>query len=171
MDMTIRPVVLADAGELLDIYAPYITDTCVSFETQVPGIEEFTDRINNIINNYPYLVCEIDDGIAGYAYASRHRERAAYRYSADVSVYISPAYHRQGIGNALYTTLFDLLRERNIYTVYAGITLPNDASVGLHKSLGFTEIGVYRNVGYKLGKWCDVLWLEKPLKEYDKPKE
>ena len=164
--MNIKPAKPDDAEAILNIYAPYITDTCVSFETEVPTIAEFTERMNNIIKSYPYLVCEIGGDIVGYAYASRHRERAAYKYSADVSIYIKPEYQRKGIGKALYTKLFELLREREIYTVYAGITLPNDSSAALHKSLGFKEVGIYHNVGYKFGKWLDVLWLEKPISDY-----
>jgi len=111
----------------------------------------------------------LDNKIVGYTYASKHRERAAYKYSADVSVYVAPEYQRRGIGSALYTRIFELLRRQGIYTVYAGVALPNEKSVGLHTSLGFREIGVYKNVGYKFGKWLDVLWLEKPLKDYDEP--
>jgi len=162
----IRNVKPTDSEAILKIYAPFITETTISFETEVPSIEEFAARIENISKSYPYLVCEIDNKIVGFAYATKHRERAAYKYSADVSIYITPEYHRHGLGKALYTKLFELLCEREIYTVYAGITLPNDKSVGLHKSLGFKEAGVFHNVGYKFGKWLDVLWLEKPLKDY-----
>jgi Sortase and related acyltransferases len=164
--MNIKSATPDDAEAILNIYAPYITDTCVSFETEVPTITGFAERISNIIKTYPYLVCEIDGNIVGYAYAARHRERAAYKYSADVSIYIKPEYHHRGIGKALYIKLFELLREREIYTAFAAITLPNESSVGLHKTLGFTEIGVYHNVGYKFGKWLDLIWLEKPLLDY-----
>ena len=166
MNMVIRVATPADAAAILGIYAPYVTGSCISFETDVPTVKEFTARVENNIKDYPYLVCETDGGIVGYAYASKHRERAAYKYSADVSVYIASAYQGQGIGKALYTRLFELLRERGIYTAFAGITLPNDKSVGLHKALGFSEVGVYHNVGYKFGKWLDVIWLEKPLLEH-----
>jgi phosphinothricin acetyltransferase len=169
MSDTIRRAALADAPAILAIYAPYITETPVSFETEVPLLQDFVRRMENIMAEYPYLVCEIDGNIAGFAYASKHRERAAYRFGADVSIYIHPAYHRRGIGKALYTALFALLKEQNIYTLYAGITLPNDGSVGLHKSLGFAAAGTFRNAGYKQGKWHDVIWLEKPLREYDHP--
>jgi phosphinothricin acetyltransferase len=135
----------------------------------VPALSDFTKRIESIIKNYPYLVCEADGNIVGYAYVSRHRERAAYKYSADVSIYVASAYHRQGIGKALYTKLFDLLKGQHIYTLYAGIVLPNESSIGLHKSFGFNEVGTFHNVGYKQGKWHDVIWLEKPIKNYDKP--
>ncbi len=170
MNGNIRNAVPADAGAILGIYAPYITDTCVSFEIEVPAIEDFTVRMKNILKNYPYIVYEVNGLVVGYAYASKHRERAAYRYSADVSVYVEPSYHRQGIGKALYEKLFGLLRDQGIYTVCAGVTIPNDSSIGLHKSLGFTEVGIYHNVGYKLDKWHDVIWFEKALRDYDDPK-
>ena len=168
---TIRKATSTDSEAILDIYAPYITDTCISFETEVPNIEEFTERIASILDGYPCLVYEADDKIVGYAYGSKHHERAAYQYSADVSIYVAPEYQRRGIGKALYTSLFEALRERGIYTVYAGITLPNDKSVGLHKALGFKEVGVYHSVGYKFHKWLDVLWMGKPLRTYDTPEK
>lgn len=169
MSRKIRNATPADARAILDIYAPYVTDTSITFETEVPTIEEFMARMENIQKSYPYLVYEVDGVIVGYAYASKHRERAAYRYSADVSIYVEPSYHKQGIGKALYTKLFDMLRTQGIYTAYACITVPNDASIELHKSLGFTEVGVFHNDGYKLAKWHDVIWLEKALREYNNP--
>jgi len=167
--MKIRDATPADAGAILSIYAPYVANTCVSFETEVPTIDAFTARIEKIVKSYPYLVCECDGVIAGYAYATRHRERGAYRYSADSSVYVAHDYQRRGIGRALYTRLFELLASLGIYTVFAGVVLPNERSVGLHKALGFTEVGTYHNAGYKLGRWLDIIWLEKPLREYDEP--
>ena len=169
MNMTIRSATPADAEAILGIYAPFITDTCISFETKVPTISEFMTRINSLITSYPYFVCESNGKIVGYAYGSKHRERAAYKYSADVSVYVTPEYHRQGIGCMLYTRLLELLRQQGICTAYAGITLPNDKSVGLHKKLGFKEVGIFHNVGYKFDKWLDVLWMEMPLRDYDEP--
>lgn len=171
MNMIIRPVRKTDAVDILEIYTPYITDTVITFETAIPSLEEFINRIENIKKQYPYLVCEIDGKVVGYAYASKHRERAAYKYSVDVSVYVAPKYHRQGIGKALYTQLFKVLKAYNYYTAYASITLPNEKSIGLHKAFGFTEIGVFHNAGYKKGRWLDVIWLEKPLKEYSIPQE
>jgi phosphinothricin acetyltransferase len=167
MTLTIRSAVSADSKAILDIYAPYITDTAITFETEVPTISEFTSRVETIIKNYPYLVCETDGKIIGYAYATKHRERAAYKYSADVSIYIKSEYHGQGIGRKLYSDLFESLKNYKIYTAIAGITLPNEKSLALHKTFGFKEVGVYHNVGYKLGKWLDVIWLEKQIKEYE----
>ena len=169
--VAIRLAVLTDAMAILKIYAPFIANTSVSFETEVPTAVQFTEHVKSIIGKYPYLVYEADGKVVGYAYASRHRERAAYRFSADVSVYVDPGYHRRGIGKALYIKLFDLLKEKGIYTAYAGITLPNEASISLHKSFGFSEVGIYHNVGYKHGQWHNVIWLEKPLKEYNNSEE
>jgi L-amino acid N-acyltransferase YncA len=117
-------------------------------------------RIEATLANWPWLVCERDRQVLGYAYASRHRERSAYQWSCDVSVYVSASYRRVGIGRALYRSLFELLKLQGFRNAYAGITLPNPASVGLHESLGFKPIGVYQDVGYKLGAWHDVGWWE-----------
>ncbi|MCL2884459.1 MAG: N-acetyltransferase family protein [Oscillospiraceae bacterium] len=166
---TIRLAAPADAAGILAVYAPYITGTCITFETEVPSAKAFAERTAAILREYPYYICRIDNKIVGFAYASQHRERAAYRYSADVSVYVEPAHQRQGIGKALYTVLLEAMTEQGIYTAYAGITLPNEKSIGLHKSFGFHDVGVYSHVGYKSGKWLDVLWMEKALREYGKP--
>lgn len=167
MSMIIRPAQKTDAAGILFIYAPYVTDTSITFETEIPNPEEFSCRIEKIQKDYPYLVCEVDGKIVGYAYASKHRERAAYRYSVEVSVYVVADHHRKGIGKALYERLFAELENYNYYSAYAGITLPNEKSIGFHKSFGFTEVGIYHNIGYKDGKWLDVIWLEKALKDYE----
>jgi L-amino acid N-acyltransferase YncA len=169
VNQLIRPAVPADASAILAVYAPYITDTVITFETEVPTLGAFTKRVEEILRQYPYLVCEIDGEIVGYAYASRHRERAAYRYSVDVSIYVKSGMHRRGIGSALYTRLLEELQRFPYYTAYACITLPNESSVALHKSFGFQEAGIFHKDGYKAGKWLDVLWMEKPLKQYDVP--
>lgn len=148
----------ADAARCAEIYAPYVRGTAITFETEPPSTAEFRKRILQILRWTPWLVYERGGLILGYAYASRHRERAAYRWSLDVAVYIDKRHHRQGIGRALYSKLFDCLKFQGFYSAYAGIALPNSSSVGLHEALGFRPVGVYRRVGYKLGAWHDVGW-------------
>ncbi len=148
----------ADAGAIAAIYAPFVEDTATSFETLPPAREEMVRRIAATTAGYPWLVCEIGDGIAGYAYATQHRGRAAYRWSVDTSVYIDPAHHRRGVGRGLYASLFEILRAQGFVNAYAGITLPNPGSVALHEAVGFTKVGVYERVGYKRGTWHDVGW-------------
>lgn len=154
-----------DAAACAAIYAPSVAAGVASLEERAPEPHEFVDRIRIVSRDYPWLVAEIDGEVVGYAYASRHRERAAYRWSSDVTVYISAAHHRRGIGRALYEALFGLLERQGAYELCAGITLPNDSSVGLHESLGFVPVGVYRNVAYKFGRWRDVGWWQKPLRD------
>jgi phosphinothricin acetyltransferase len=154
-----------DAAACAAIYAPSVTDGVASLEERAPDPREFVDRIRIIQRNHPWLVAEIDGAVAGYAYASRHRERASYRWSADVTVYVSAGHQRRGVGRGLYETLFGLLVRQGIYEACAGITLPNDASVGLHESLGFERVGVYRDIAYKFGSWRSVGWWQKTLRE------
>jgi L-amino acid N-acyltransferase YncA len=171
MEWSIRSAAVEDAAPLRDIYAYYVKNTCVSFETETPSLEEFAARVRSSLERYAYLVCEVNGEIAGYAYAGPFRARGAYLYTASPSVYIKEGFHRQGIGRALYERLFELLLERGFYTLVAGVALPNPGSVGLHKAMGFQEVGVYRNVGYKFGQWIDTLWLQKALRAYDMPEE
>lgn len=160
MAATIRLATLQDAEPIRDIYAPYVRDTPISFEVEPPTIEEMQQRITDILKRFPWLVCEQNGAVVGYVYAGPHRARMAYQWSVDVAVYIHAQYHRFGIGRALYTSLFRLLVMQGFYNAYAGITLPNPGSVGLHESLGFQPVGIYRSVGYKTGAWLDVGWWE-----------
>jgi len=121
-------------------------------------MEDMAQRIQKTLAHWPWMVCDRAGEVLGYAYASQHRERAAYQWSVDVSVYVHPRAHRSGIGRALYTSLIRLLVLQGFYNAYAGITLPNAASVGLHEAVGFRPVGVYRKVGFKLGAWHDVGW-------------
>jgi len=164
--MHIRPATPANAADLLAIYAPFILNTAVSFEYTVPTVAEFAQRVETIRKRLPYLVAEADGRILGYAYASPHRERAAYQWSVDTSVYVHPDAHRQGVARQLYSILFDVLRRQGFYTVYAGITLPNPASEAFHRVIGFRPVGVYENVGYKFGAWHSVEWLQMALQPY-----
>lgn len=149
----------ADAEALQAIYAPYVLNTAISFELEPPTVDEMRERVRKYLILFPWLVCEDRQGeIAGYVYASKHRERAAYQWSVDVTAYVHPRAQRSGIARGLYTSLFALLRLQGFYNAYAGIALPNDASVGAHRAVGFQAVGVYKNVGYKLGKWHDVSW-------------
>jgi len=161
----IRLATRADAQAIAAIYRPIVAATAISFETLPPDPAEIERRLAAILEIAPWLVYQSRDGIAGYAYGSRHRERAAYQWAVDVSVYVAEASRRRGIGRALYQALFPLLRLQGFYAAYAGITLPNDGSVGLHEALGFRPVGIYRDVGYKLGTWHDVGWWQLSLRE------
>jgi L-amino acid N-acyltransferase YncA len=163
----IRLATERDAQQIAAIYAPNVTDTVISFETEAPSAEEMRKRVGAILKRYPWLVCERQEegGVLGYAYASAHGLRAAYRWSVDVSVYVRADARREGVGRALYTSLFAVLELQGFYNAYAGATLPNPASVGLHEALGFRAVGVYRGVGHKMGAWHDVVWWHLPLRE------
>jgi len=154
----------ADAAGIAAVYAPYVTDSVASFEAVPPDAAEVRQRML-AEPRLPWLVATRGSEVVGYCYASPHRGRAAYRWSVDCSVYLSASEHRRGTGRALYGELFALLRALGHVTVLAGITLPNPASVGLHASLGFTPVGVYRAVGFKDGRWHDVGWWQRALQD------
>jgi L-amino acid N-acyltransferase YncA len=147
-----------DAASCAAIYGPYVTGSPASFEEVAPTPAEFSDRIARATRTHPWLVLQENGKVVGYAYASPHHPRPAYRWAADVAVYIDPAHHRSGAGRRLYGALFELLRRQRLWVAVAGITLPNDASVGLHRALGFEQVGVYRDIGWKAGAWRDVSW-------------
>ena len=167
----VRLATPADAAGVQAIYAPIVRDTAISFEIDPPSVWEMARRIDFTLERLPFLVYEDGGEIGGYVYAGRHRERGAYRWSVDVTVYVHERMRRSGVGRALYTSLFALLRLQGYCRAYAGITLPNAGSVGLHESLGFTPIGVYRSVGHKLGDWHDVGWWELELRALPKRPE
>jgi L-amino acid N-acyltransferase YncA len=154
----IRVASAADAAAILAIYAPNVIDSIVSFELAPPSVDEMANRIAATLPTHPWLVWEADGVVAGYAYASRHRERLAYQWSADVSCYVRADARGRGIGKALYGALLGALRGQGFVNAYAGIALPNAASVRLHESVGFAPIGVYPAVGFKQGAWRDVGW-------------
>jgi L-amino acid N-acyltransferase YncA len=162
---TIRIAEAADAQGVADVYAPAVAGSVISFETEVPTGREMGDRITAALTFAPWLVCVDGERVDGYAYASRHRERAAYRWCVDVSVYVHGRCRRTGVGRALYTSLFALLRLQGFHAAHAGITLPNEASVRLHESLGFGLVGVYPRVGFKCGAWHDVGWWQLGLRD------
>lgn len=163
---TIRLATEADTSGVQAIYAPVVRDTIISFEYAPPSVDEMRGRIAKTLPRYPWLVCEREHGeLLGYAYAGQHSERAAYQWSVNVSVYVSASARRLGVGTAVYHSLFALLRLQGFANIYAGITLPNAASVGLHESMGMTPVGVYHRVGYKFGAWHDVGWWQMALRE------
>lgn len=163
----IRPASEADAEAMLEIYAPYVLETTFSAEYEPPSLALFCARIRHFTETLPWLVCEIDGKIAGYGYASAHRERAAYQWSVETSIYVSPNFHRHGIARALYEALFELLRMQGCYNIYVGITSPNERSIKFHQAMGFIISGAYQNSMYKFGQWRDVLWMGKTLHEHD----
>jgi phosphinothricin acetyltransferase len=148
-----------DAAACLAIYAPFVTGSPITFEAAPPPVSEFAARIEHYSHTHAFLVAEEDGMVAGFAYASPHRERAAYRWTAETSVYLDPNYHGRGIGTALYEQLLALLRTQGMRLALGGVTLPNDASIALHRRCGFVQIGVFPNVGWKGGAWRDVAWL------------
>jgi L-amino acid N-acyltransferase YncA len=169
MEKRIRSIEIRDAEAVRDIYAPFVSESATSFEQEPPDVPMMEQRIRALQGQYPWLVFEVDEKVLGYAYASRHRERHAYQWSVDVSVYIHASGHRRGIGRALYTSLFEILRRQGYVNAYAGITLPNPSSVGLHESLGFAPVGVFTRTGYKFGRWHDVVWLQLRLLDTPTP--
>lgn len=160
-----------DGAALAAIYRPAIVDSAISFEFEPPDGATMTSRAAATLVHLPWLVCDIGADIVGYAYATRYRERPAYQWSVEVSAYVRQDMRRAGVARALYASLFAILVLQGFRNAYAGITLPNDASVGLHRAVGFTPIGVYRGAGHKLGAWHDVAWFERPLAPRDSDPE
>ncbi len=155
----IRPADPArDASACAAIYAPYVLGSAVSFDERALPAAAFALRIAQVATTHPWLVAEQAGEVVGFAYGAPHRERAAYRWAADVSVYVDPGHHRRGLGRALYEALFERLRAQRLRVACAGITLPNPASVALHEALGFVRVGVYRDISWKAGAWRDVGW-------------
>lgn len=165
MATVIRLVREDDAAQILEIYRPIVLNTVISFEHEPPTLIEMGERITKILRQYPWLVCDINGAIAGYAYASLHRSRAAYQWSVEVSAYVHEGFRQRGVAKALYTALFEVLALQGYFVAFAGIVLPNMASVRLHVSIGFEHIGVYHQIGYKHGAWRDMGWWEKSLQE------
>jgi phosphinothricin acetyltransferase len=168
MPPVIRLATPHDAAQVQAVYAAYF-DTPITFEVEPPPVEEMAQRITKILAKFPWLVCEHDGEILGYAYGATHKERAAYRWCVDVGVYIRQHRRRRGIGRALYTSLLDMLRLQRLVNAYAGVTLPNPGSVGLHESMGFEPVGVYQQIGFKCGAWHDVAWFQRPLQPRPSP--
>jgi len=152
-----------DATACARIYTPYVLETAITFEADPPSADEMAERIAAARRTHAWLVLEEQRRVAGYTYGGPFRSRAAYRWSAEVSVYLERGFERRGGGRTLYEALFKRLAERGFRTTVAGMTLPNDASVALHRSMGFEPVGTYRAIGWKHGSWHDVAWMQRPL--------
>ncbi len=163
----IRQATPGDAAAVAAIYAPIVEQTFISFEETAPDEAEMRERIARIGAGYPYLIAQYAGSVCGYAYGSQHRSRAAYRWSVDTSVYVAENFRGKGAGKALYAELLKQLTGRGFYNAFAGIGLPNDASVALHEFFGFELVGIYRNVGFKFGKWHDTAWWQRQLRPPD----
>lgn len=169
MNPNIRLAEQRDVPGILEIYAPFITDTAVTFEETVPSEESFWDRIQGIMAELPFLVCEIEGKIAGYAYASGYRSRASYRWSKEVSVYVHPDFQRKRVAHALYTSLNEMVKYQGIADLLAIITMPNEPSVAFHEYFGYRKCAEFSKVGYKLGQWQNVGWFELFLQDETQP--
>lgn len=165
MSYKIRQVQLSDGEQILKVYIPFITDTCISFEYTVPSLEEFTQRIASISSEYPYLVLEENDEIVGYAYAHRYLERAAYNWDVEVTIYLAPIAQGKGLGVVLYDALEKLMALQNIKNLYSCITGDNVHSIEMHRSMGYEYIGTFPKAGFKHDRWLDVVWMAKTIGE------
>jgi L-amino acid N-acyltransferase YncA len=166
----IRSAMLDDAREIARIYEPYVLNSAISFEEDVPDATEISTRIERAGNVYPWLVAADGDGLIGYAYGAPHRSRPAYRWSVEVSVYLEAAARGRGVGGKLLSALLQVLVERGFVGAFAGTTLPNPASAALFRSLGFTPVGIFRRAGFKLGAWHDVEWWQLALSDEPAPR-
>ncbi|MFZ4715466.1 MAG: arsinothricin resistance N-acetyltransferase ArsN1 family B [Bacteriovoracaceae bacterium] len=165
----IRSVKKEDAERLIEIYAPCIINSPISFETEVPSLDEFQKRIEEVTSKFPWLVLEENGVVLGYAYASTHRIRSAYAWSVECTVYVDQKFHGKGIGTKLYKELFRLLKDQGVANVLAGITIPNIGSVKIHESLGFEQVATYKDIGFKNGQWWDVGWWQLQLQKVKTP--
>jgi L-amino acid N-acyltransferase YncA len=169
---SIRLATEDDAAAIVAIYAPHVSGSATSFETDVPAVDEMRRRIRETLVLHPWLVYDEDGQVGGYAYATKHRVRAAYQWAVETSAYVGEPFRRRRVAQALYTSLFRILAAQGYVNAYAGITLPNAASVALHESVGFSSVGVYNRIGYKLGAWHDVGWWQLALQPHQsKPSE
>lgn len=165
-DLVFRFATENDAEKILAIYKPYVENTTITFEYNVPTIEEFRERIREILKDYPYIVCEYGNEIVGYAYAHRIWSRAAYQWDAELSIYTNEKYAGNGIGKKLYGILLEILKLQNVVNVYGLVTYPNKSSEKLHSYFGFKKVAFFENVGFKFGKWIGVTWFKKAINPY-----
>lgn len=166
----LRVANISDAKVLSEIYKYYVENTAISFEYTAPDVNEFSKRITDKLEKYPFIVAQEDGCVIGYAYASAFRERAAYGWDAELSIYLDSSKRCQGIGTRLYNALIDILKLQNYVSLYAGVTVPNPASTALHEKFGFNVVGTYHAVGYKNDCWLDVVWYEKTIGDLCVPK-
>lgn len=155
---------------MLDIYRPYVMETPISFETEAPTLEEFQKRVSEKFGKFPWLVCEVQNQVVGYAYAGPFRSRSAYQWSLESSVYVRRGFQCKGIGKALYEKLLDILKEQGVVNVIGGMTIPNEASLRLHEHFGFVKVAQLKDAGYKLGQWWDIGYWQLQLRKPDSPK-
>ena len=161
--MMIRPVQLSDAATIRAIYQPYVTETSITFEVDVPNVQEFEERITQTLAHFPYLVAEEEGIVVGYAYASTYYARAAYDWTTELSIYVAKEAHGQGIGSALYTALEEELEARGYLRFLACIAVPNEASISMHKKRGYVQVAHFPKIGYKFNKWHDIVWMQKTI--------
>jgi len=166
MSDIIRFATPEDAQAILSIYEPYILNTAITFETVTVPVQDFKERMARIQSQFPWLVYESEGRVVAYAYASYYRERAAYAWDCECSVYVAEEAHHKGIATKLYLELFELLRKQGYHNIYAFITYPHDSSVYLHKKFGFREVGIFYKTGYKMGKWWDLIVMEKAISDF-----
>jgi phosphinothricin acetyltransferase len=169
--LEVRRARQGDAERCREIYSAYVRETVISLEEDPPSLAEMQDRVARSLETHDWLVLERPDGVVGFAYGSQYRSRAAYRWACEVSVYVEPGHQRIGVGRTLYEELFSRLVDRGYLTALAGMTLPNAASEGLHRALGFEPVGTWRRIGWKFGAWHDVLWMQRHLASPTGPPE
>ena len=161
--MIIRPVQLADAAAIRAIYQPYVTETAITFEVDVPTVPEFERRITKTLAQYPYLAAEVGGKVLGYAYASSYYARAAYDWTTELSIYVAKEARGQGLGSALYTALEEELQARGYLRFLACIALPNEASIAMHEKRGYVQVAHFPRIGYKFDQWHDIVWMQKTI--------
>lgn len=166
--MTFRFATPEDAPAILEVYAPYIRNTVITFEYEVPSVEAFTERVKGITEKYPYLVCEENGVLLGYAYAGEYRSRTAFQWDVELSIYLRPEAQGKGVSKAFYDRLLPMVEKLGYRNIYSSIVTPNPASIGLQEKYGFETLCVFEKCGYKLGQWCDLLWMHKKIGDWSK---
>lgn len=165
MDGSIRVATPADGEAVRSIFAPFVESTAISFEVEPPTVSEMADRIETTVRTHPWLVCEVEGGVVGYAAAGALRSSPPYEWTVELSIYVDERARRSGVGRALYASLFAVLELQGYRNAYAVTTLPNPASVGFHERMGFEPVGLFPEVGYKQGQWYDVRWWHRAIGE------